>query len=342
MRKKLILGLPAVYGLGTLIKENLQLLGFEVLDLSFDYRGFVYKNAGQRLNNLIRKTIFGDKSYKDKLRFKAQQQLVLDKLNLMTEKADYALIIRPDTYSAEVLQHIKQKAEISVAYQWDGMDRFPWVEKYVPLFDRFFVFDPHDIHFKDFHFPYLGNFYFTLPRLLQVNHPAKKEAYFLGAFNRDRKAILEVLHPLLTKAAVSPRFLLYSRKKRKAEAGNPCFTLTQEVYTYEQNIAQVKNAEVIIDLTIDCHKGLSLRFFEAICFNKKLITNNGSIRYYDFYHPDNIFIYGEDDLNTLEAFIQKPYQEIQSAIIQKYSFANWIHYALDLPPYTPIPSPELP
>ena len=59
MKKRIILGLPAVYGIGELLRENLQYLGYEVIDLSFDYKAFSYKSGYQRAVNFLRKTFFG-------------------------------------------------------------------------------------------------------------------------------------------------------------------------------------------------------------------------------------------------------------------------------------------
>ena len=342
MNKKIILGLPTVYGLGTHIKNNLELIGYEVIDVSFNYSGFKYENFGQRLSNFIRKTFLRDKSYKTKLRFAAHQHLIHEKLGRIQETIDYALIIRPDAYSPKIIQLIKNKTNHLIGYQWDGMDRFPGIEKYIPLFDRFFVFDPSDVHFNGLNLPYLGNFYFTLPWINIANQPCAKGAYFVGSFNRERKTVLEAIHPIIKAAGIPTHFVLFSRKRRKAEKYNESFTLTNVICTYEENIQQVKTAGILIDITINCHKGLSLRFYEALCFGKKIITNNALVRYYDFYRPANIFIYGQDDLNTFQNFVSTPYQAVNSDIIQKYSFDNWIRYALDIAPYTAIPAPEIP
>ena len=56
------------------------------------------------------------------------------------QKIDYALFIRPDLFSNEFIEAVKQKVVHTIcAYQWDGMDRFPEVWRTVDLFDKFFV-----------------------------------------------------------------------------------------------------------------------------------------------------------------------------------------------------------
>lgn len=62
------------------------------------------------------------------------------------QKIDYALFIRPDLFSNEFIEAVKQKVVHTIcAYQWDGMDRFPEVWRTVDLFDKFFVFDKNDL-----------------------------------------------------------------------------------------------------------------------------------------------------------------------------------------------------
>lgn len=71
------------------------------------------------------------------------------------------------------------------------------------------------------------------------------------------------------------------------------------------------------------HTGLSLRFFEAMEFQKKLITTNKEIFDYDFYHPNNIYVYGHSTM-SMEAFLSLPYNEIESEITDKYKLNEWI------------------
>ena len=81
------------------------------------------------------------------------------------------------------------------------------------------------------------------------------------------------------------------------------------------------------------HNGLSFRIFEAIKYEKKLITNNKTVKQYDFYHPNNIFVFEEDNFQGLENFLKVAYTPLSEEIKQKYSFTNWLRYVLDIPPY---------
>ena len=58
---------------------------------------------------------------------------------------------------------------------------------------------------------------------------------------------------------------------------------------------------------------------------RKLITNNTDIKNYDFYNHDNIFILGEDNINEIKEFINKPYKKIDQDIIDYYDFDQWLN-----------------
>ena len=65
-------------------------------------------------------------------------------------------------------------------------------------------------------------------------------------------------------------------------------------------------------------------------YQKKIVTNNISVKNYDFYDENNILICDFEDFSELYEFMQKPYRKIDENIINKYGFKNWIHYVFDL------------
>ena len=71
-------------------------------------------------------------------------------------------------------------------------------------------------------------------------------------------------------------------------------------------------------------KGLTIRAVEALFYRKKLITNNGAIRDNAFYHPDNVFVWGEDSPADFDAFLQSPYHEVDKQLIRTYDIEYWI------------------
>ena len=62
---------------------------------------------------------------------------------------------------------------------------------------------------------------------------------------------------------------------------------------------------------------------EALGAKKKLITTNEDIVNYDFYCPENIYLYnGKFDLDNI--FFKSKYKRIDNVIYERYSLRNWL------------------
>ena len=70
--------------------------------------------------------------------------------------------------------------------------------------------------------------------------------------------------------------------------------------------------------------GLSFRFFEAMALKKKVITNNSTVKEYDFYNSENIMVVKDDLSNIERSFFDSSYQELQPEIYNKYTIQNWV------------------
>lgn len=94
--------------------------------------------------------------------------------------------------------------------------------------------------------------------------------------------------------------------------------------SYQDNLSHAANCRCIVEIVRENQTGLSLRPLEALALHKKLMTNNSFIKNYDFYRPENIFIWGEDDNTKLLEFVNSPYKDIPDNILMKYDVNNWL------------------
>lgn len=115
----------------------------------------------------------------------------------------------------------------------------------------------------------------------------------------------------------------------------------ENALSYRQNLEEAAKSSVLVDFLNRKHYGLSLRIFEAIGLDKKLITTNPTIVHYDFYHPNNMFYWNGSNLDELKAFLTLPYVPLAPGLKHKYSFSNWISCAFDIEPNIPIRLPEI-
>ncbi len=333
--KTIILGAPKHFSLDGVIETELRNLGFNILNISFYSDGFRYKHLLQRIECFICRDILGIKEYKNKIRFNANKEWMEAQLQNMPV-ADYALIIRPDVYPVDFLKTLRAKTKKLIAYQWDGLDRYPNVYKCIGLFDRFFVFDGDDLGVRSV-MPITNYYPVACSDHLRYDEALQSDVLYTGTYSKHRIDVLgHIIHDLRS-LGQNVRYHLHHKKQRYIEPYD--LWTTKRTLGYEQNIKYAYNTKIILDLVNPEHRGLSFRFFEAIRFEKKLITTNQKVVEYDFYHPNNIFVWNDSNIRELESFINKPYVPVPVEIKEKYSFRNWLKYALDEGKYTRLSIP---
>jgi len=322
--KTIVLGAPKHYNWDGVIETELKNLGFMTTNISFYDHQFQYRDRFQRLKCFFFREIVGNRAYKTKLKFEANKQWLEEQLRELSS-ADYALIIRPDVYPVEFIKKLRTKVKKLIGYQWDGLGRFPHIYDYIGLFDRFFVFDSDDL---------------TVPLVLPITNYApvalcrnlydealQSVVYYSGGYTKQRIDLLGRLIQDCRSLGLNVKYHLHHRKPLTLPLYN--LDTTTKPLAYEDNIRCAYNTKIILDLVNPVHHGLSFRFFEALLFDKKIVTNNPRAMEYDFYHPDNIFIWDNNSIEELRAFISRPYCPLPMEIKEKYSFTNWLQYALD-------------
>ena len=247
--------------------------------------------------------------------------------NLPQKKFDYCLIIRGDLIPEFVINHARSISNKMVDFQLDGLSVSSKILDYQKYFDRIFVFDPEDVkRHPSFNLVFLPNCYFGETDFTQ---PSEIDLLYIGQFIEKRHQQLSSIHNYL-----ESQHMHYSSYTSLYQ-GRDFIPLHHKVLhhkistTYQENIDFVKKSKTLIDFKRDEHDGLSLRFFEAIQYGKKIITDNFSVKNYDFYHPNNIFVTNYVNLEGLVDFLQSPYQSLPSELVEKYSFKNWINTILN-------------
>lgn len=138
---------------------------------------------------------------------------------------------------------------------------------------------------------------------------------FLGKAKNREKKILEI-KDFSEKNGISTNFKIIKNEK--------------DYIDYNEYLVMIAKSKAILDITNENQKGLTLRFMEALFFNKKIITNNKEIKKFDFYRSNNIFILGEDKLTDLRVFLDVDYERIDQDIIDYYDIEKWIKRFEDL------------
>lgn len=335
--KTIILAIHEYADFSTTTRKGLEHLGFKVIELDTHQPPFKYRNTGERLYNFIRKTFLRDRNYKQQLKQKAIEEQLLQQLESHPH-VDYALLIRADILPEPVIDTIRKKTDLVAAYQWDGLDRFPIIYDYIPRFDRFFVFDVKDLSIGGT-LP-ITNFYFNHFKI-ENKSKTENQAFFIGSYFEPRNQILKDISQRLLDMQVKTDISIFSEHEHEIEKiQNLGFCHLDTTISYEDNLRKTISSEILIDVHINAHKGLSFRIFEALGYDKKIITTNSIVKLYDFYDENNIFVWENNNMGNLEYFLNAPYKKVAKEIKEKYAFENWIHYVLDDEEYYPINLPK--
>lgn len=320
MRRTFLLVMPDYSDFSDLFLRNLEKCGFRGSLITDKFPDFKYE-GNERAVNFFRKTFLKDRNFKKELSTKFKQKEFLKVANGIHQTFDYVLVIRPDQFPIPFIEKLRKKTSNLVAYQWDGIEKFPEVKNYFSLFDSFFCFeDVKDVE----NVKKITNFYFDFDdfhpcEIIKKNTPPV--FYFVGLDWDNRRSKINKF----VQFAVAENFTLhfYLQEFDKNENKNGNINYIKNRITFTENLEFVKKSDVLVDFVDPRHAGLSIRFFEGMYYKKKVITDNKMVRSYNFYHPNNIFVV-DNNYQEIRDFLKTPYYEISEAIVTSYGFSNWI------------------
>ena len=96
--------------------------------------------------------------------------------------------------------------------------------------------------------------------------------------------------------------------------------------SYEQYLEHVMESRCIVDFFQHGQVGLTRRPMESLFFNKKLLTENPHILEFDFYHPENIFVFGRDDFSQIRKFLESKPVLVPDDIKRQYDVSQWLRH----------------
>lgn len=330
MEKKKLLFIYKNKTLAKKFVEHLKKNNYEVYEFFNEDIPLYEISKIQKLENIFHRFFRKDIQYIHKIytkNFNNHSQKKLRELKKCKTKFDYCLVIRGDLIPEFVIKHARSISNKMVDFQLDGLSVSSKILDYHKYFDDIFVFDPEDVKkYPEAALHFLPNCYFGEP---DFSIPSEIDLLYIGQFIEKRHQQLSSIHNYLESQQMHYSSYTSLYQGRDFIPLHPKILHHKISTTYQENIDFVKKSKTLIDFKRDEHDGLSLRFFEAIQYGKKIITDNFSVKNYDFYHPNNIFVTNYVNLEGLVDFLQSPYQSLPSELVEKYSFKNWINTILN-------------
>ena len=337
--------MPELFRIHELVLENLEYSGFEVVPLTYEEKHFEYKNIFDWLKKIWFRDILQQKHYKRLTAFRPDGERFDKMLQNMGGKADFCFMIWLGSYPPEFIAKLRGYADTMVYYNWEALDFLEENFDRIEFFDKFYFFDPFDKGRRPEHadklYP-ITSFYFDC---FTPSETASDKILFIGSYAVERNSDIRTFCETARAIGLPVDFRLASRDiaAHQAELGVPevKFFPFEQSLSYRENLEEATAASVLVDFLNRKHYGLSLRIFESVGLDKKLITTNPTVVHYDFYHPDNMFYWDGSNVDALKDFLTRPYAPLAPEIKRKYSFSNWINCAFGLEPHIPITLPDI-
>lgn len=300
-----------LWGFNKQLVEYLKLQGIEVTFYDSNSIRYIYKSKSERVKNFFSKVFLNQNIKKDYL-----NKTLIRKINSL-ELQDYIFIVNPGQFKQEIIGLLRNKASQFIAYNYDSLARIPLPENRSQLFDKIFSFDLKDVREND-DLTLLTNFIYVDR---EINPAPKNKAFMILSKSVERERILSRIADIFDRKNISNyEFIVANPATKKV---NKHIKLTEKHIPLQTVISKMKEAEILIDLVRPNQSGLSFRVFEAMAFHKKLITNNETIKEYDFYDPENILILDNSFKDIPDAFLNQPYKEIPEDIYRKYTLEHF-------------------
>lgn len=282
------------------------------------YKKFKYKNSKQKIHNFFSK-VFLKKNLKPFLESQANIESISKE-----DYYDYVFVICPEYLHPQHLAFLKTISKKMIVYYWDGFDHFPKYKESLPYFDAHYSFDPIDV--KKYDLKFITNFYFSEDRCSET----KTDLFFLSSYD-SRFPLIEKIAFLLE--SQNKKILIYQHTKDEdviEKHKKSSIKFIKNHIPFEKTTELLKETKIVLDIHKEIQHGLSFRVFEAMGLGKKLITTNADIINYDFYNPNNIFVWEKDTNQIPDYFLNTPYQELPEMIYKKYSLENWVKTIFEL------------
>lgn len=250
----------------------------------------------------------------------------------ITRDNDYVLVVRGGEIPQYILEMIKASNPNAkfVFYQWDNIALNPNGKKLLPLFDEIVTSEFQDV--EQYGWAYL-------PLFCTTNRSKKRERRyditFIGSMNSKRA---EIVRRIKEFGKANPNlhiftylytpYLSYFVQKYLKKDEYYRNTKRSEFEFKKMPLNEVNeiyaDTRVMIDYTAQGETGYNERTVESLACGYKLVTNNPYIKKADFYNPNNIWVYTDDDFSIPDWFLNTKYQEVAPQICQNYSIDRWI------------------
>ena len=255
--------------------------------------------------------------FSNKLSKKLDNYLKNKYLNTILEETvehmyDIVFVIRGGYLSSAWLEelHIRLPNAKFFMYQWDSIRQ----NNYLPLikyFDKVQTFDMVDA--KKYSLEYLPLFYTQHYKKLQKEKKTSKcNLVFFGAYHSDRLEIIKYIDELFKENNLIFKYHLYITRLALFRLLLTGVVSLKDIHffkTHSVSLAEIieryRESDAVLDIELSIQNGLTMRTFETLGGNLKLVTTNENIKEESFYDTEKIMYIDRNNLQINLDFFMK-------------------------------------
>ena len=261
---------------------------------------------------------------------------IMEQLN--GKNFDYVFVVNAEAITTEIVDALRSRFRNArfVLYMWDSVRNKKNTISLISHFDSVYSFDRFDaesmngVCFKPL---------FYTDDYKPCYAPIKYDLVFAGTAHADRFMIVEKFKAFAKSNNISFHTFLYlhsplmyyyqkfSDKSFRTAASIDDFSFKKMSKT---GLIEIMCAgKAVLDIQHPNQTGLTMRTFEVMALQKKLITTNQDIVNYDFYRPENVYVIDRNAPYIETGFFDKAFAHLEPQLLYQYSIESWLKTLLD-------------
>lgn len=317
--KKILLITPDFFDYPKLISECLKKKGYDVDWLSDrPFSSNILKGIGRIFPYIFKK------------KMKSYSRRIIERI--ISCKYDIVLIVLGQFFTRADIKTFKEISPNTtfILYMWDSFANFPLCVEASKEYDIVYTFEKNDA--IKYGYKFLPLFYTIKPMCFLEK---KYFCTFIGTIKKGKLSYLKEIKSKLDDIAkkrgerclfyyylqsklVFLFYKIFNREFKNAKIND----FHYKKISYLESIKIMRESFIVVDCTMAEQTGLTMRSFEALSQGTKLFTNNESIKKYDFYNTNNIYVYN-GEINENSSFFTSQFQ-LSKDFLRKYSLSSWI------------------
>ena len=303
-----------------------------IIATHINFGKYRYKNLWERIRNTLSK-VFLNKNPKH---FKRQDQII-EKLKILG-KQDQILVLNPDLIDLKYHFEIKKHTNRYIAYLYDSVSRskMPIEHLLNEIFNEIYSFDSFDV--EKYNFIKTNNYIYSKKQEIIPKNEIKMQVLNISSFDKRFEKMNNLAYKL-NDLGINFKFVFVGKninfkvlkykikgflKKFRFSKINSKIQFSSKKLSLENLNREYLATNIILDLVQENQTGLSFRVFEALALQKKMITDNSTIKNYSFYNPNNILVIDKNNLDFDISFFNVPYEPIPEEIYNDYTIESWV------------------